>query len=100
MIAEIRKRRIERVRAAREVRKAEKAKQLEAKQAEQKAWREKSLPHLGRGVSGGLQYEGGDTAKVEANGLPALTTASDVAAAIGITEKELAWLTYHRALLR
>jgi RNA-directed DNA polymerase len=96
MIAEIRKRRIERVRAAREVRKAEKAQALEVKRAEEKAWRETTLPYLGRGVSGGLQYAGGDAAKVEASGLPALATASDVAASIGIPEKELGWLTYHR----
>ena len=29
-------------------------------------WREKMLPFLGRGVSAGLHYAGGDAAKVEA----------------------------------
>ena len=96
MIAEIRKRRIERVRAAREVKRAEKTKRLEEKKAQEKEWREMTLPYLGRGVSAGLKYEGGDAAKLEASGLPALNSASELAAAIGIPEKELAWLTYHR----
>ena len=73
LIAEIRKRRIERVRAERE-----------------------RPPFLGHGVSAGLRYEGGDPGRVAALGLPALLTGRDVAAAIGIDDGALAWLTYHR----
>jgi hypothetical protein len=96
MLAEIRKRRIERVRAQREVRRAERAAQEEEHRRQDREWRRRTLPFLGRGVSGGLTYAGGDAARVEGLGLPRLETASDVAAAIGIPEAELAWLTYHR----
>lgn len=96
LILEIRKKRIERVRAERERKKEEKARLAEEKKQQDREWREKTLPHLGRGVSAGLHYEGGDAAKVESLGLPALATAEEVAAAIGIPIKELAWLTYHR----
>jgi RNA-directed DNA polymerase len=96
MLAEIRRRRIERVRAQREVRRVQRAQQEEEHKRQDQEWRQRTLPFLGRGVSGGLRYEGGDFTKLEKLGLPRLETASDVAAAIGITERELAWLTYHR----
>lgn len=96
VIKEIRRKRIERVRAAREQRKEAKAKQQEAHRQQDKAWREKTLPFLGHGVSAGLKYEGGDAEKTESLGLPALATAEDVANAIGISTRTLAWLTYHR----
>lgn len=92
LIAEIRKRRIERVRAEREHRRAEKERARE----EHRATDRERPPFLGHGVSGGLRYEGGDPARVAALGLPALATAGDLAAAIGIDAGELAWLTYHR----
>jgi RNA-directed DNA polymerase len=96
LIAGIRKRRIERVRAEREVRRAEKAARQEEARRQDREWRRRTLPFLGRGVSGGLVYTGGDPDRVRQLGLPALETASDVAAAIGVAEEELAWLTYHR----
>jgi RNA-directed DNA polymerase len=96
LLEEIRRRRIERVRAKREERRKERARKRKARQARDREWRQKTLPFLGHGVSGGLKYEDGDPAKVESLGLPPLATASDLAAAIGIAERELAWLTYHR----
>lgn len=97
LIAEIRRKRIERVRAERVVKKEERSTARAAKRDADKQWRQKTLPFLGRGVSAGLRYEGGDALKVADTGLPALETASDVARAVGITEPELAWLAYHRA---
>lgn len=67
------------------------------KKADTAEWRRKTLPFLGEGVSKGLVYDAGEPEKLAALGLPLLTSASDVAAAIGIEETELAWLTYHRA---
>lgn len=96
LLAEIRRRRIERVRAARAAKAAERAQAAAARRQADREWRRTSLPHLGRGVSGGLRYEGGDPARVASLGLPALATAADLAAAIGIRTEELAWLTYHR----
>lgn len=97
LIAEIRKRRIERVRAQRAVRKIEKAQQQADKQTAIKAEQRERPPFLGHEVSAGLRYEGGDAAKVAKLNLPVLQTGGDVARAIGIDEGKLAWLTYHRA---
>ena len=88
--------RIERVRAERERRKAERAAERERRQGEYATWKQTTLPFLGRGVSAGLRYEGGDPTRLHSMGLPILNTASDVAGAIGIEERTLAWLTYHR----
>lgn len=96
LIAEVRKRRIERVRAERAVQKVERAKTREEKGAVDAQRRRTTLPFLGRGVSAGLVYEGGEPEKVAGLSLPALASASDVARAIGVDERELAFLTYHR----
>lgn len=99
LLADIRRKRIERVRAARAVKKAERTRQRAAEHEADATRRRETLPFLGRGVSAGLRYESDEpgAAKQTTLGLPALSIASDVAAAIGIEERELAWLTYHRA---
>ena len=82
LLAEIRRKRIERVRSARAVKKVERE-AARAKKAEQDAlWRRASLPHLGRGVSGGLVFAEGEIEKL--------------CQAIGLSQRELAWLCYHR----
>lgn len=96
LLKEVRRKRIERVRAAREVLKQEKIRQRAERQQLDKARRRAKPPFLGQGVSGGLKYEGGDPAKVAALGLPKLETATDIAQAIGLDEATLAWLVYHR----
>jgi hypothetical protein len=96
LLQEIRRQRIERVRTERVKRNEAKVAALKAKQA-QTAERRKTLPFLGRGVSAGLTFTHGDPAKVAGLGLPLLETAADIARAIGITERELAFLAYHRA---
>lgn len=100
MIAEIRKRRIERVRAEREVKRAERAHRVEEHRRQDAEWRRTTLPYLGRGVSGGLTYAGGDPARLESLGLPVVETAADLAAAMNIAVEELTWLTYHRGAAR
>jgi retron-type reverse transcriptase len=96
LLDEIRRRRIERVRAARAVRKTEQEAARARKKEEDAAWRRAALPHLGRGVSAGLDFSGGDPVRLEKHGLPKFSSASDVARAIGISEPELAWLCYER----
>lgn len=96
LLAEIRKRRIARVKAEREARRARKATEAEERRRQDKEWRRSTLPFLGRGVSGGLIYAGGDPAQLLALGLPYVQTAADLAELIGVTEEQLAWLTYHR----
>lgn len=100
LLADIRKRRIERVRAQRESRRQERERQAQEQRQQDAERRRRTPPHLGRGVSAGLRYEGGDPSRLAEMGLPILETATDLAAAIGITESELAWLTYHRGTAR
>ena len=96
LLAEIRRRRIERVRAERaekaKVRAAEKQKSKEA----DAAWRKKSLPFLGMGVSGGLTAGASDEVKLAGRGLPVLHSAEEVAQKVGLTTERLAWLCYDR----
>ena len=54
LLNEIRRKRIERVKAERAVKKIERAKAREQKAADYKNWRAETLPHLGHGVSQGL----------------------------------------------
>ena len=96
LLIEIRKKRIERVRAERERKKIARIEAAEQKKRDDKAWRETTLPYLGAGVSGGLNYGGGKPEIRAALEMPELTTAKDLADAIGITTPQLAWLTYHR----
>ena len=97
LLQEVRRKRIERVWAERAARREACIKEQARKKADTAEWRRKTLPFLGEGVSKGLVYDAGEPEKLAALGLPLLTSASDVAAAIGIEETELAWLTYHRA---
>lgn len=96
LLADVRSARIERVRQARAERKLHKACEREERAAQDKAWRAETLPHLGREVSAGLNYEGGDATKLQINGATSLQTAAELALALGITTGKLAWLTYHR----
>ncbi len=96
LLLEVRKKRIERVRAAREVRRAETQERNSRRREADKMRRQTTLPYLGAGVSAGLRYEEGNPALLERLGLPPLISAADLANAIGITTQGLAWLTYHR----
>ncbi len=96
LLLEVRRKRIERVRAERTIRREARAKALAEKHIQDAEWRQKTLPFLGAGVSSTLVYDAGDPEKLTALGLPQLTSASDLAGVIGVTERELAWLTYHR----
>lgn len=82
LLAEIRKNRIERVRSARAVQRVEKVKAQTEKRQRDALWRKATLPYLGRGVSAGLTFADGELATLAAN--------------MGLTESELAWLCYHR----
>ncbi len=96
LLQEVRRKRIERVRAERAARREARVAELAQKRAEDATWRQKTLPFLGDGVSQSLVYDAGAPEKLAALGLPPLTSATDVAQAMGLEERELAWLTYHR----
>jgi RNA-directed DNA polymerase len=55
-----------------------------------------SPTYLGRRVSSRLQFEGGNSEKLNQRGLPLLTTFADVADALEITVSELMWLVFER----
>lgn len=94
LLGEIRRKRIERVRAER----AEKAKVRAAERQKKKeadaAWRKKSLPHLGTGVSGGLSGTTSDAEALQKRDLPVVNTPEELATVIGLAPEKLAWLTY------
>ncbi len=96
LLAEVRSRRIERVKAERAIRKMRRTEKAEQKAEADRKWREKNLPHLGRDVSQGLQYEGGSDDKLQVLALPLLHSAEEIAAAMEIETQNLAWLCYHR----
>lgn len=52
--------------------------------------------YLGRRVSNRLQFAGGDPAKLAELGLPALSTFTDIAAALEVSTSQLRWLTFER----
>ena len=96
-LAEVRRRRIERVRTERAARKLRKAQEQIEKREKDKQWRNKTLPFLGREVSSGLRFDvPSDEATLSAHGLPLLHSAEDVANFLEISTGQLAWLTYHR----
>ena len=97
LLAQIRRNRIERVRAEKAQKKIERDADRAAKKDADVQRRKMTLPHLGAGLSAGLNFAGGETEKLAAHNLPVLESASDVAKAIGITEPDLAWLCYERA---
>ena len=51
--------------------------------------------YLGRGVSKGLADRNSDVAKLQAAGLPVLSTPADVAAALKLSIPRLRWLAFH-----
>lgn len=96
LIEEIRARRIERVQAAAAVRRAEK--EL-ARQERARAWKLKKQnepPYLGPGVSGRLNFTGGQPEDLASRNLPVIHNFVDLAEALELTPSQLQWLTYAR----
>lgn len=57
--------------------------------------RQTDIDYLGRGVSKGLADRRSNVEKLQASGLPLLSTPADVAAALGVTVPHLRWLAFH-----
>ena len=97
LIAQIRTRRIERVKEARGVRRAQKE-HLAAQQREEAARRRREEPaFLGRRVSRHLRFSGGDRVRLESQSLPVLETFTALAAGLDLSPEQLQWLVYERA---
>jgi retron-type reverse transcriptase len=86
-------------RAARERIKAEKKAAAEQRKRDHAARvaanKQSDIIHLGRGVSAGLADRRSNIEKLQQRGLPALSTPTDVANALGIAIPKLRWLAYH-----
>ncbi len=82
-------------------RRLEKKKLREARAAEKRAaWRQRKrglITHVGEGLSAGLEHAVSDADKLEAEKLPVLHTAADLAVALGLDLGRLRWLTFHRS---
>ena len=95
-ISEIRSRRIARVKEERVARRENKAAVAAQRAVEVTEQRRTAPSWLGRGVSDRLTFTGGSPDSVSSAGLPALTTFSDIASALGVPPEKLQWLTYER----
>lgn len=74
---------------------AEAAQQRADRAAEVAKRRATDIVFLGRGVSGGLADRQSDAGKLEAAGLPLLSTPADVAIAMELSVPRLRWLAFH-----
>jgi RNA-directed DNA polymerase len=95
ILADIRKARIERVKAAREQRKIEKAQKLIVHREAVRQRKLKTPSYLGVGWRG-LHWENKTPLNLSERGLPDVQDAEQLAAAIGITPEKLRWLSFHR----
>jgi retron-type reverse transcriptase len=76
-----------------------KERRLRERRERAEAWRrrkEREVLYLGAGVSGGLNHNEGDAARLRAAGLPVVETAAELAEAMGVTVGELRFLAYSR----
>ncbi len=96
MLKEIRRKRIERVKKERAERKIRKAAEKKERQAKEEKRRSETPPYLGDQVSAGLKFEGANLEKLKKWDLPPIHNATEFAEAVGITTKQVSWLSYHR----
>lgn len=96
LIKELRKRRLEESRRKRQETKERRERE---RQERAEAWRQRQqgeIVYLGEAVSGGLNHTECDPARLESYGLQPLSTAAEIAAALGITVNELRFLAFDR----
>lgn len=98
LLLEIRRERIEMVKAKREARKEQKERERELRHQEWELKKRKDLPFLGVGVSSRLDFRGGDDSEISRRSLPRLRNPIDLAAAMEFSTEDLAWLCYERGV--
>src|SRR5207245_1901724 len=81
--------------ALKEQKKKEAAERRQRRAEEIQQRKASDILFLGRGVSGRLGKRDSDTPRLQAAGLPALSTPADVAAGLGLTIAKLRWLAFH-----
>ncbi|MCK6545180.1 reverse transcriptase family protein [Myxococcota bacterium] len=82
-------------RARRQAKKAEAAEKLRLRTEAIAERRRTDIIYLGRGLSSGLSDRRSNIEKLQALGLPILSTPADVAALLGISVPRLRWLAFH-----
>ena len=93
---ELRKRRFE---ASRLKRQETRERRLRERAERAQAWRQqqqRAIAYLGEGVSGGLNHQQSEVARLEGQGLPVLHAAPELAAAMGISLGMLRFLSFSR----
>lgn len=95
-IAEIRTRRIARVKLERAARRERKAAEAADRAIHVSEQRRIAPTWLGRGVSDRLNFTGGSPESLTAAGLPLLSTFAELADALGLAPEKLQWLSYER----
>jgi len=97
VLAEVRKARMAESRQKRAETKARIEADKVARAAAWAAMQATEIVYLGPGVSKGLSDTASDSQKLQANALPVLDNASDIAQGMGITLGRLRWLSFSRA---
>jgi retron-type reverse transcriptase len=98
LVQEIRRERIEQVKARREERKRQKVEESEKRQADWKLRLKSEAIFLGERVSTRLQFKGGDEDSLRSKSLPILHNAKELADAMGYTVDDVVWLCYERGV--
>ncbi len=97
LLKEVRQRRIERVKKERQDRKLRKAEEQSKRRVALAEENRRTPRFLGHGVSAHLNFEGGDTTRLAARGLPVAETLEQLAELMKLDPSELLWLSYERA---
>ena len=96
LIAEIKKRRIQKSLREREIRKTETQERKQENTIKDRERRKVTPPYLGEGVSGRLTFSKGEQDKLKELDLPLLNNLTDLSELLLIDEGKIAWLAYHR----
>ena len=96
LIAEIRKRRIQKSLKEREIRKTETKERQQENATKDRERRKVTPPYLGEGVSSRLTFSKGEQEKLKELDLPLLNNLTDLSKLLLIDEGKIAWLAYHR----
>ncbi|MGD1842869.1 MAG: retron St85 family RNA-directed DNA polymerase [Thermonemataceae bacterium] len=96
LLKEIRRKRIERVKAARVLKKIEKKALQEAHKRQVAEKKRKTPYYLGEGVSKGLKFTDSEATLLQKNNLPLLQNVDELAEQSKLTASQWIWLSYHR----
>ena len=95
-IDKIRSKRIKEVKIKAKLRKTNKEKEKKLRLENNKKNRIEFPKFLGREVSNRLEFKGGNEERLKRNGLPKITSFTELASLLGLEPESLQWLTYNR----